>query len=647
MQTKKRKWILPLALCAVLILFLILLPILSGRKTAEVPASILSCTVQRSEIRTTLAGGGALRAQEAEELTVAQGVEIERFLLSNGDPVAEGQAIAQLDRVTVMSAIAQVQESLAELSKDISELSSGGNSSTLSARTDGRVKAVYAQAGDDVREVILRSGALAVLSLDGRMAVEIRPSAPLLPGDPVIVLTSDGKEYPGRVDSALNGSATVTLTDDGPLPGDTAVVSTEDGMALGSGTLEVHSPWRLLAADGTVSSVHVREGQRIYSGASLMTLKDTGGTALARLSDQHRRYEELLLELLVLYQDGMLRAPCAGVVSGIDKKLATNMAAAGTVKLRLLADGEPPEPAAASRVGLVAAVGDDGALLVKALPDAITLSGLTDPSLLPWIGQLLTAKGEELALSVPEDFAPLSGESPACSVGDICLFTYTESGVLTDKLTLGHYEPEIPVPPAPPSPGTYVIPELPDFSIFSFGGSFALQPEPEDTLFPLDGNIVALVTPVDSMQVTLAVDELDVLRYSKGMSADITVDALPGQQFTGTVTGIAGLGVNSGGSSKFDVTLTLDRSGDMLEGRNASVVIHTGSTGPVLCIPAAALNDSGSQSFVYTAYDPKKDTLTAPAAVVTGASDGETVEILSGLEEGQTVWYAYYESSEN
>ena len=32
--------------------------------------------------------------------------------------------------------------------------------------------------------------------------------------------------------------------------------------------------------------------------------------------------------------------------------------------------------------------------------------------------------------------------------------------------------------------------------------------------------------------------------------------------------------------------------------------------------------------------------------VVTGVSDGDKVEIVSGLEEGQTVWYIAYESAE-
>ena len=147
------------------------------------------------------------------------------------------------------------------------------------------------------------------------------------------------------------------------------------------------------------------------------------------------------------------------------------------------------------------------------------------------------------------------------------------------------------------------------------------------------------------MTVTIKVDELDILQYALGMEADISVDALPGNTYTGTVTAIGGIGTNEGGNSKFDVELTLDREPDMLNGMNASVVVHK-STSSALLIPIAALNDSGSKTTVYTAYDQKTGQLLAPVEVTTGISDGENVEILSGLEEGQLVWYSYYGDSE-
>ena len=161
-------------------------------------------------------------------------------------------------------------------------------------------------------------------------------------------------------------------------------------------------------------------------------------------------------------------------------------------------------------------------------------------------------------------------------------------------------------------------------------------------MFPTDENVILSVTPIDEMSVTISVDELDILRYSEGMPAEIYIDALPGESFTGTVTEIAAVGTNSGGSSKFDVTVALPYSDRFLSGMNASVVIHTGNTGEVVTVPATALQDSGSKCIVYTGYDAKNNVLTNPVTVETGASDGEFVEIVSGLEAGRTIWYMNY-----
>ena len=61
----------------------------------------------------------------------------------------------------------------------------------------------------------------------------------------------------------------------------------------------------------------------------------------------------------------------------------------------------------------------------------------------------------------------------------------------------------------------------------------------------------------------------------------------------------------------------------------------------VLLLPLAALCENGNAVTVYTEYDPKTDTLLHPVAVETGVSDGTNVEVLSGLNEGDQIWYKY------
>jgi len=79
----------------------------------------------------------------------------------------------------------------------------------------------------------------------------------------------------------------------------------------------------------------------------------------------------------------------------------------------------------------------------------------------------------------------------------------------------------------------------------------------------------------------------------------------------------------------------------MLSGMNASVRIdlkqHTG----ILTVPVEALYEVGTKTILYTGYDEKEDALINPIEITTGYSDGDLVEITSGLAEGEQFCYRY------
>lgn len=164
--------------------------------------------------------------------------------------------------------------------------------------------------------------------------------------------------------------------------------------------------------------------------------------------------------------------------------------------------------------------------------------------------------------------------------------------------------------------------------------------------YSLETVTVASVTSQEEMTLSITVDELDITRIYVGQVADITVDALSGEKFTAEVTQIASSGESSGGNSKFAVELTLQKSGDMLPGMTASAFFTLETSEDVLCVPVEALVEQGTQTVVYTGYDKEKDVLINPAVVQTGVSDGQQVQILSGLSEGDAIRYAYYDTLE-
>ena len=154
---------------------------------------------------------------------------------------------------------------------------------------------------------------------------------------------------------------------------------------------------------------------------------------------------------------------------------------------------------------------------------------------------------------------------------------------------------------------------------------------------------VAALVPQGMLTIPVTVDERDIHSLKQGMTVEVRVEALSGRVFTGTVTEIGRVGVSSGGSGKFTVTVELTRQEDMLPGMSASVTAKLG-TAEGIAVPVAALTQSDGKSFVYTALDEKTGEPISLTEVTTGVSDGEYVLIESGLSEGDTVYYPYYEA---
>ena len=625
--TKIIPWILFLALVAVLII----LPMQVRGKAEQESFEYVSATAELRDISTSLSGGGTVSAPEKQDVTLPDGVEITRFLVSNGEDVTEGQPVAEVDSLTVLAAIARVRESLTGLEKKINELVNAGSDASLRCIAEGRVKAVYAKAGDDVRSIMIDYGSLGIVSLDGLMSAEVACDSELLTGDPVNVKCTDGKEYPGRVSLSLNGTLTITVTDDGPALGDIVQVYDMDGTLLGAGALQVNSPWKVVASDGTVGSVNMKLGQKVSNGTILVRLKDTGATEKENYSRKHREYEDLLQDLLRMLQSGQITAPCDGFVSGVDKSKATGLSSGAEHKLTFLAyhSGISFESDSETEIidmyTLVLVTSASGTIcmgktmivpasLIEFTSDDPDNRELTEESKLALLNYVDSTMGY-----VQESILAISGANP----GDLYLISPFAAVKVMENVSVS----------------------TPDTN-FSFGG-FGASTEEDTDMYPTEENVILSVTPFEEMSITISVDELDILRYSEGMPADIYIDALPGESFTGIVTKIAAVGTNSGGNSKYDVTVTLPYSDRFLAGMNASVIIHTGNSGEVVTVPAAALQDSGSKCIVYTGYDRKNDVLTDAVTVEIGASDGEFVEIVSGLEAGQTIWYTSYLADEN
>lgn len=800
-KTKKknvRRYIL-WGVLAVVVAGLAMLPALARQQDAQdgPVASVLEAEVKEGSVQAIVRGGGTLEAGDGEDIELPAEVKITEFLVKNGQEVKKGDPVAKIDKVSALTAVTEIRTSMAAVEKQMETYSDEKSASTVTAPAGGRVKAIYAGPGDSVAQVLVEHGALALLSLDGRMSVTLTVSSQLIPGDSIPVTLDSGKTVTGRVESNLNEELTVTIADNGYAVGDTVTLE-----GLGSGSLEIHNPWLATAFNGTVSQVNIRLEQTVSSGGSLFTLKGTDYTAQRELlAETHRDYEELLQKLLTWQDTGVITAPCDGLVSGIDTD-STHLLAAEDEELNaslLNADGGDFRLVLLSQVTQTC-TGDDKCPLKG------TDSGHQDGC--PRACKHATSEGvctasEHFADCImacthaenPED-CPATGahhtdcikaciettqehKCPATKYHyDGCIEKCTESAVSGEcpahihkkgciescisadtqgKCTAGHHKADCiescivsksaddPCPATKHKDGCYfqnatytgqvfkvvsvgsgtlvgywdstvydVVKtasgwarkdgqpfstnncvqadtisasgnyqtgdvllsvtvhksgendsplglvkissggsQKPGFDLsglmgmmggFSMGGYGGTGSGSSTQLYSLDGDVLLTVTPLDTMTVTIAVDEKDIAGVKTGMTAQLTMNALPDETFEGQVTRVAQTGSGNGGSSKFDVEITLSRESDMLPGMSATAQLTLYEKMDVLTLPVAALRDEGGKTLVYTGKDKKTGEPANPVEVTTGLSDGENVEILSGIDSGTTVYYSYYDT---
>lgn len=770
---KQRRRIFAGVVASGVVVLLAVLPMLASGSGADsgVQASILSATVEYRDVDMEIVGGGQLASLASVRIQIPEEVKLKEYLVGNGDTVSQGDPIAAVDRVSVMTAITGVQETLDYLSEEIANASGDTAPDTVKALAAGTVKAVYAKAGESAADVMLAHGALAVLSLDDIMAVQLEADTDLNPGDTVSVTVGDGEPVDGRVKSNLSGVLTVTFDDDCYAVGAEVTVRTADGQGLGAGELYIYSPWNAAAYSGTVSDVLVEEGASVYVGQTLLKLEDPGSSAeYQQLIDQRHEYEALMQELFTMYRTQTVTAPCDGIVTGVDTDgafLLSATEAGWTGKLLSFFTGDDAEGFVA-HTAKVASVSDDGlALLVnpngQSVSDLAGLSGIaanisgmteswhysgdrtvyiqTSEGLLQAAG---TAKAGDILLAVGDRdnvywFVLLDGTAQTSGSGSnltarlLSDMENTDTGeepgdgdggdapvpetvrITTEMLNPGivgqNYISALQASDGNETlSGTWSTEGMPDGltldaktgviygtptaagtfevtvcfecdggnakKVFSLTVTESGQPGGDDSgdfpsgdlpsggmsiggmssggvgqtqafePYSLDKLTVASVTSQEHMTLDVTEDELDISQIHVGQSATVTVDALAGEHFSATVSQIANSGTNDGGSSKFTVELTLEKSGDMLPGMTASAFIRLDGGENLLCVPAAALGEENGKTVLYTGYDEKNAAPGSPVPVTVGAADADYVQILTGLSQGDTVYYAYYDTPE-
>ena len=401
--------------------------------------------VTRGALEETVYGSGTTSARnQTNVLAEAEGT-LTDLRVSVGDAVKAGDILAVMTNTDLDDTITDLEFDLWELDDQILSTSAGSKVTTIEAPAAGRVVAIYAEAGDDALAVFRREGALAIISTDGRMKVELSDvdtASGVSLGEKLTVTRETFIAEGTVVDLTRQGtSLTLTIQDDSLPMGETVTVVRQNGVSLGTSTLEVNKPMAVSSYGGTIESVKVSVGDKVKRADTLFKLTDSPLTLkIENLRLQREAAAKSLEEAKQQRENLIIVAPCDGTIA--------------------------------------------------------TLS---------------ISEGDEI-----------SSGAMLCSI--------------------------------------------------------------------LEG---------EDMNLTIAVDELDVVEVEVGQKVKITVDALSDAEMDGEVYKIAPVGSNSGGVTTYDVELTFDAEGSgVRSGMNATGEITVASTDSTLYVPVEALMTIGNDTYL-------------------------------------------------
>lgn len=147
------------------------------------------------------------------------------------------------------------------------------------------------------------------------------------------------------------------------------------------------------------------------------------------------------------------------------------------------------------------------------------------------------------------------------------------------------------------------------------------------------GTGIATISNLSAMKVAISVDEYAILDTGEGSTVTISFDSI-GRTYTGTITKVADIATLNNGVSYFAAEVVFEADEYVKSGMSVEVRLTTTDKMDVLTVSADALHyDTENAAYVLV----KNGSTQEQRSVETGATDGNYVEILSGLSEEDTV----------
>lgn len=456
----------------------------------------------------------------------------------------------------------------------------------------------------------------------------------------------------------------------------------------GSGTLEAADSYSVTTLiEGSILTADFEEGDEVEEGTILYTIDSSDASnsleqAEISLNQAQRSYNNQLES----QEDLIITAPVSGQVYSIDVEVGDDVAAGETVatirdsQTMSLEVSFPADDAASFYVGQSATVTLDSTF--ETLTGTISKISGTDTVL---TGNVIVRTvtidvSNPGGLSTEQTASAAVGTATSTASGT---FTYKEEETVTAQVSGEVSSIRVSEGDQVSSGQTLIVLTSDDLddSLQSISESLrnakiSLENQYENLddytiTSPIKGTIVdknynagetteanqvlCTIYDLSYLTMTLSVDELDIASIEVGQSVSIVADAVEDTTYTGTVTKVSVAGTSSGSATTYPVTIRIDETDGLLPGMSVDATIELASAEDVLAIPSAALNRGDTVLVTADSPSAANGTLVESTTedgedyysveVTTGISGDDYIEIVSGLQEGDTVAYIPTSSS--
>ncbi|MFA5894792.1 MAG: efflux RND transporter periplasmic adaptor subunit [Candidatus Shapirobacteria bacterium] len=151
-----------------------------------------------------------------------------------------------------------------------------------------------------------------------------------------------------------------------------------------------------------------------------------------------------------------------------------------------------------------------------------------------------------------------------------------------------------------------------------------------------NGGSVITITRQEGMSFESMAEDIDVLKITPDQKVEVRLDAIPNVVFPATIDFISTLAqVDQNGLSTYKVRVKVAdfRGYKILDGMSGQAIFITKEKDNILVIPNKSVIRENGQSYVTKKSGDKSEKV----VVVTGFTDGKSVEVVSGLAVGDVV----------